>query len=289
VLYWTAIFTAFLTALYTFRALCLTFYGEERIPDQAGHHAHESPPLMVAPLGVLAVCSIFVGLYFVALSGSWGGNLLTDFLQGSPALAAGAIAATKGPAEFHLVVAGTSTAAALAGIVLALYLYLGDAREASFLQRLFNLEGADRLTDPQWVVNLERVGWIGETTRDLRGIHLGWLVALVGYLLGAISLVLAIPLLVGQFISPYKLSKNKFYFDELYAALIVWPLSVLASICYWIDRWIVDGLVNATGWVPAVIGSLMRSLQMGLVQFYALAMVLGALVLVAARLIWAAG
>jgi NADH-quinone oxidoreductase subunit L len=223
------------------------------------------------------------------LSGSWGGNLLTDFLQGSPALAAGAIAATKGPAEFHLVVAGTSTAAALAGIVLALYLYLGDAREASFLQRLFNLEGADRLTDPQWVVNLERVGWIGETTRDLRGIHLGWLVALVGYLLGAISLVLAIPLLVGQFISPYKLSKNKFYFDELYAALIVWPLSVLASICYWIDRWIVDGLVNATGWVPAVIGSLMRSLQMGLVQFYALAMVLGALVLVAARLIWAAG
>ena len=33
----------------------------------------------------------------------------------------------------------------------------------------------------------------------------------------------------------------------------------------------------------------MRPLQMGLVQFYALAMVLGMLVLVAARLIWAAG
>jgi NADH-quinone oxidoreductase subunit L len=33
----------------------------------------------------------------------------------------------------------------------------------------------------------------------------------------------------------------------------------------------------------------MRNLQMGLVQFYALAMMLGALILVAARMIWAAG
>ena len=289
VLFYGALFTAFLTALYTFRALCLTFYGEERIPDQAGHHAHESPPLMVAPLAVLAVCSIFVGMYFVVLSGSWGGNRLTDFLQGTPSLAAGTIAATKTPAEFHLWIAGLSTVVALAGIALAMYLYLGDAREASFLKRVFDLQGADRLTDPQWVVNLQRIGWIGATTRFLRSIHLGWLVTLAGYLLGTISLVLAIPLLIGQFISPYKLSKNKFYFDELYAALIVWPLSVLASVSYWIDRWIVDGLVNAAGRVPAAIGALMRSLQMGLVQFYALAMVLGILVLVAARLIWAAG
>ena len=32
-----------LTAFYTFRAFFLTFYGEERIPPEAGHHAHESP------------------------------------------------------------------------------------------------------------------------------------------------------------------------------------------------------------------------------------------------------
>jgi NADH-quinone oxidoreductase subunit L len=289
ILFYSAIFTAFLTALYTFRAFCLTFYGEERIPDQAGHHAHESPPLMVAPLAVLAVCSIFVGLYFVVQSGSWGGNSLTDFLQGAPSLAAGSIVATKVPTEFHLWIAGVSTVVALAGILLAMYLYLGHAREANALQRLFDLKGIDQLTDPQWVVGLERVPWISATTRFLRSVHLGWLVTLIGYVLGAISLVLAIPLLIGQFISPYKLSKNKFYFDEIYGALIVWPLRVLASVCYWIDRWIVDGLVNAVGLVPGAIGSLMRSLQMGLVQFYALAMVLGALVLVAARLIWAAG
>ncbi len=289
VLYYSAIFTAFLTAVYTFRAFCLTFYGEQRIPEAAGHHAHESPPLIVVPLAVLAVCSIFVGMYFVILSGSWGGNLLTDFLQGDPSLAAGTIAATKVPAEFHLSIAGLSTVVALAGILLAVFLYTGDAREANYLRRLFDLQGADRYTDPQWVVGLNRVWWIGGMTRFLRSIHLGFVVTLAGYVLGAISLVLAIPLLIGQFISPYKLSQNKFYFDEIYDALVVWPLRILAWVCYWFDRWIVDGLVNAVGLVPGAVGSLMRSLQMGLVQFYALAMVLGALVLVAARLLWSAG
>jgi NADH-quinone oxidoreductase subunit L len=288
-LYYGAIFSAFLTALYTFRAFCLTFYGEERIPSQAGHHAHESPQIMVAPLAILAVCSVIVGLLFVNLAGNWGENGLSAYLQGAPSLAAGTIAATNVPPEFHLSIAGLSTVVALAGILLAMYLYLGDAREVSLLRRLFDLEGVDRLTDPQWVVDLERVWWIGGATRFLRSIYLGWLVTLIGYALGAVSLVLAIPLLIGQFITPYKLSQNKFYFDELYAALVVWPLRMLAGVCSWIDRWIVDGLVNAMGLVPGAVGSLMRSLQMGLVQFYALAMVLGALVLVAARLIWAAG
>ena len=52
---------------------------------------------------------------------------------------------------------------------------------------------------------------------------------------------------------------------------------------------IIDGLVNLLGRIPPALGSLMRSLQMGQVQFYALAMVLGMLILAAARLIWAAG
>jgi len=289
VLYYGAIFTAFLTAFYTFRAFCLTFYGEERIPDQAGHHAHESPPLMVAPLAVLAICSIFVGLAFVAWSGSWGGNILATYLQGAPSLAAGAVAATKAPPEFHLQIAGISTLVTLAGILSAMFLYMGGAKEATVLKQLFDFQGTQQLTDPQWIVELGQIPWIDATTRFLRSVYLGWVVTLVGYALGALSLVLTIPLLIGQFLSPYKLSRNKFYFDEIYTGLVVWPLRILASICYWLDRWIVDGLVNAAGMVPGVIGSLMRPLQMGLVQFYALAMILGALVLVAARLIWAAG
>jgi NADH:ubiquinone oxidoreductase subunit 5 (subunit L)/multisubunit Na+/H+ antiporter MnhA subunit len=60
-------------------------------------------------------------------------------------------------------------------------------------------------------------------------------------------------------------------------------------VCYAVDRWIVDGFVNLVGRVPLLAGGLMRSLQMGLVQFYALAMVLGVLVLLVARVMLAAG
>src|SRR4029077_15989132 len=38
-LFVSAVVTAGLTAFYTFRAYFLTFWGEERIPHEAGHHA----------------------------------------------------------------------------------------------------------------------------------------------------------------------------------------------------------------------------------------------------------
>lgn len=290
-LYWSAIGAAFLTAVYTFRAFCMTFHGPERIPPQAGHHAHEAPGMMLAPLIILAVCAIGIGLAMLATPlSNWGANRLVDFLGGTPSLAGGSIAATRVPTpEFHLSVAGLSTVVALAGIVLAMYFYMGERTEAQSVRSAMDLEGLNRLTDPQWVVGLERVGWIGATNRFLRRMHLSWLVTLVAYLLGLISLVLAIPLLIGNFVTPYRLSRDKFYFDEIYAAIVVWPLKVAAAILYWFDRWIIDGLVNLLGRIPPAAGYLMRSLQMGQVQFYALAMVLGMLLLVAARLIWAAG
>ena len=43
-----------------------------------------------------------------------------------------------------------------------------------------------------------------------------------------------------------------------------------------------DGAVNAVGRVPLLLGTLLRSMQTGLVQFYALGMVLGGLVLLLA-------
>jgi NADH-quinone oxidoreductase subunit L len=53
--------TALLTAIYSFRAVFLTFNGQPR--DQHVYdHAHESPLIMTAPLWVLAFFSIFIGL-----------------------------------------------------------------------------------------------------------------------------------------------------------------------------------------------------------------------------------
>jgi NADH-quinone oxidoreductase subunit L len=62
VLLLVALLTAALTAFYTFRAYFMTFWGEERIPEEAGHHAHESPPVMTVPLMILAVFAALVGL-----------------------------------------------------------------------------------------------------------------------------------------------------------------------------------------------------------------------------------
>ncbi|QDU27104.1 NADH-quinone oxidoreductase subunit L [Anatilimnocola aggregata] len=286
VLYYSGLFTAFLTAFYTFRAFFMTFYGEERIPPQAGHHAHESPPLMTGPLMVLAVCAVIIGVIWMRDGAKT--NLLVEYIGHTPSLAAGLVATTR-PAvgEFHLTVAALSSVVAIAGILLALYLYLGERTEANFLRDVFELKGVERFTDPQWVLKLEQVWWIGQPVRWLRCVGLGFVVTAVGLMLGVLSMILAIPLLLGQFMSPYRLSQNKFYFDELYYGLIVWPLRLMAQVCYWIDRWIIDGLVNAFGWFPQAAGSLMRSLQMGLVQFYAAAMVLGVVVLLAARMLWA--
>ena len=296
ILYYTALFTAFLTAFYTFRAFCMTFHGEEQIPDEAGHHAHESPPVMIVPLAVLAFCAVAVGVWVIGVANfaggisHWGENQLSNYLAHTPSLAAGGLAITAAAAhEFHLSVAGLSTIAALAGIGLALYLYMGERSEVSILGSIFNLEGAEKLTDPQWVVRLTRVPWIGAMAGTLRRAGLGFLITLAGLVLGTLSLILALPLLLLSYVTPYKLSAGKFYFDEVYDALFVTPLRWLSAFFYWIDRWLVDGLVNLAGAAPLAIGSLMRGLQGGLVQFYAVAMVLGVLILIAARILLAAG
>lgn len=61
ILFASALFTAGLTAFYTFRAYFLTFWGEKRIPHEAGEHAHESPRVMTIPLMILAVGAVFAG------------------------------------------------------------------------------------------------------------------------------------------------------------------------------------------------------------------------------------
>ena len=46
----------------------------------------------------------------------------------------------------------------------------------------------------------------------------------------------------------------------------------------------IDNLVNLCGWIPRGLGLMLRPLQVGLVPFYALAMVLGLLVLIGSLL-----
>ncbi|MHB8991946.1 MAG: NADH-quinone oxidoreductase subunit L [Chloroflexota bacterium] len=111
--YGVALFTAFLTAFYMFRAWFLAFWGAPRWETGGhghGHGApHESPWVMTIPLMILAVPSI--------LSGFWGspltGNGFATFLEGG-----------HGEAEpLNLVVMGSSMVVALSGIGLAWLMY----------------------------------------------------------------------------------------------------------------------------------------------------------------------
>ncbi len=54
-------FAAFLTAFYSWRLLFLTFHGEPRADHETMHHVHESPPVMILPLIVLAAGAVAAG------------------------------------------------------------------------------------------------------------------------------------------------------------------------------------------------------------------------------------
>ena len=80
VLQYVAMLVSLLTAFYTFRAYFMTFWGETKIPQEAGHHAHESPAVMTVPLVILAACAAVVG---VALGPT---HLFFEYLAHTPGL-----------------------------------------------------------------------------------------------------------------------------------------------------------------------------------------------------------
>ena len=71
---------------YMFRPYFLVFWGTERIPAEAGGHAHESPGVMTFPLVVLAFGSAVVGAYF-AWTGGFDRFLAATPVAGVPARA----------------------------------------------------------------------------------------------------------------------------------------------------------------------------------------------------------
>ena len=212
-----ALTAAGLTGFYTFRAYFLTFQGELRVPEEAGDHAHESPPGMTWPLIVLAVGALFAGLLLEPLTHAFSG-----FVGRTPSLVlADDVAAIRGHvaehagggvpvAHFNLALAGISSAIALLGIALAWSLYGRGGPE--------------------------------EVPAGLRSI--------------------------------YALSRHKLYVDELYYALFVRPAELLAAICRQLDG-LLDGVARLTSAAPRAVGAGLRPLHNGLVQFYALGMVLG--------------
>lgn len=76
-----------------------------------------------------------------------------------------------------------------------------------------------------------------------------------------------------------------FYVDRLYRLTIVFAASSLSNLSAWIDRYIVDGLVNLAGLATLVSGQTLKYNTSGKTQFYALTILVG-VSLFALLMIW---
>jgi len=241
---------AFLTAFYMFRLWFMTFTGEPR-DHHVADHAHESPMVMVAPLVVLSVLAVAAGW---TLPGGFGlANLLE---QARPA----------GTAE------GMTGGFAFGKLV--------------FPAEYLSHEGAVHVT---------------ATLTAFATAAAGVALAALMYLLRIIS-----PAVVATIFKPvYAFLAGRWYFDELYHALFVvpvlgiaklasgtdrgvidriidglaWGARQLAGIDAWIDRTLVDGLVNATANATWAAGLELKKLQTGHLRQYVMFIVVGTVAL----------
>lgn len=62
--FWILAATAIMTAFYSWRLIFLTFHGTSRGDAETHEHAHESPWVMLIPLGALALGSVVAGFAF---------------------------------------------------------------------------------------------------------------------------------------------------------------------------------------------------------------------------------
>ncbi|MEX2215382.1 MAG: NADH-quinone oxidoreductase subunit L [Phycisphaeraceae bacterium] len=246
------LFTAFLTAFYTFRLWFRVFLGEEKyeMGDEHGHEVerhegtegrrdegeghgghgheahghgdievvhhhepHEMPWLMNGPLVVLALGAIFAGLFL----GGWVEHSIRDSTAAIH-LAHGEHHPKLLGMDLHTAMMLISSAIAITGILLA--------------------------------------GWFHWLNRE-----------------AARNVAARFPGLV-------RTLENKWYIDELNDKLIVKPLRLLGEICFAFDRLIIEPLVSLAGFIPRFAGSLTRPLQGGVLQGYGLSMVAGVAILV---------
>src|SRR5262249_5353070 len=58
------VIAAAFTSFYSWRLIFMTFHGEPRASHEVMHHVHESPPVMLVPLYILAAGALFAGVLF---------------------------------------------------------------------------------------------------------------------------------------------------------------------------------------------------------------------------------
>jgi NADH-quinone oxidoreductase subunit L len=246
ILFISAVVTAGLTAFYTFRAYFMTFWGELRVPPEAdlphGHHdaAH--------------------GTGHGESHASHGSHAPDHATTTAPALAS---AGQRSSYENPLVMTVPLLVLAVfaAGIGFAVGPFVPEGWQLTHF--LSFTPGFPPLGHeaPSWFL------MVFSTLIALGGIAVAcWMYVRQPGLPGELAQGMQ---------NLYQVSLNKFYIDEIYNLLIVKPLHGFTTFARVFDQYVVDGLVDLFAQVPRLLGILFRPIQNGLVQFYALAMVLG--------------
>jgi len=250
--FWMLVIAALFTSFYSWRLMFLTFYGQARGDKHTHDHAHESPMVMLVPLGVLAIGSITAGMIWY---GSFFGkpNEVVKYFGGE----------YTAPAE-ELVkeVAESNPKASKLKYVMA-----GEPGEAAIYFKPENTVLHEAHYVPTWVKLSPFVAMI-----------LGFITAFWFYIIN--------PTIPGRLAANqrplYQFLLNKWYFDEAYDFLFVKPASALGRF-FWKrgDGNVIDGTLNgiAMGIIP-FFTRLAGKAQSGYVFTYAFAMVLGIVALI---------
>ena len=132
--------TAALTAFYAFRLLFVAFYGKPRMDKRTERQIHESSPVMLVPMVILAVLAIFGG--YIGLPGFLGvGNAIDEFLH--PIFAGSMHAPPAENVTVDIVLLGISVLAVAIGFVAAYWIYIRNwglgARMTKSAQRLYDI------------------------------------------------------------------------------------------------------------------------------------------------------
>ncbi len=278
---------ALLTAFYTFRMIFLTFHGDFRgggarelhdaeaaglpAPTAVSDEAHlaESPRVMVVPMLVLGIAAVAAGYVanpqwvkgLVGIPGHWFSYYVESAL----------IFEQAGTAPFNWPVAIISTVVALAGIGLAWVVYAGRKSAQAGLPDEATATAGDG--EP---------GMVGETGEHAaEPAH--------GHAPAAVASLRSEPLAKAGPV--HTLLYRKYFIDELYEGLVVRRVfyRYFAGLTDWLDRNIVDGIVDLSAWLTRQFGRLFAQLQTGQVQFYGAVIVLGAVLILVGYLAFGAG
>ena len=276
--FWMLVVAALFTSFYSWRLIFLTFFGEPRGDKHTHDHAHESPKVMLIPLGVLALGAVFSGM--VWYGSFFGSHDRVNAFFGIPAHHAEADAGhgeeagdhgESAAADSHGDEAATDdhgeTAAADGHGEDVAHAATGMAPEGAIFMHPDNHVMDEAHHAPTWVKVSPFIAMV-----------IGLLTALWFYIWNP-----SMPARVADANRPlYLFLLNKWYFDEIYAFIFIRPAMWIGKF-FWKkgDGNVIDGGINglAMGIIPFFTRLAGRA-QSGYIFTYAFAMVIGIAVFV---------